>query len=347
MPLESPRLDYTEPYLPPIAGLQDQAQDDSIGLKCEIRHYELVKNAQGEKVLLKAGSSRAGLGARPRDRWSHSSALVLTKDFNDPDIPCSQLEIQSPYLKEALTKCVPEFEKIDTNSKPIVLKNEPRCVFHYRRELISYHKRCASNGQHTEADHVRFLLDYMFNTLHSEVRHYSHFMENPILLPGLDFINLWMAFVPGQLVYVTSRTNDRLSRNRVFRLKSMTRCPCSRAWCDQYPWELVMHAIVYEGTNFGYDDVYMNIKGYEGVRALQDLDVIPLEYHQRHKDIKTELAERGKKYVSLIGRHYKQSNGVAELLSDTRNLTASGEDDFFPLRSTNVGYETNHLFSYI
>jgi len=335
-----PRPPPIQPYLPPVAVLQNRFQDQEIGVKCEIRHYELIKNAQGEKVLLKAGSSRAGLGVRPRDDWSHSSALVLTKDFNDPDIPCSQLEIQSPYLKKALKKCVPEFEKFDTHSKSIVLKDEPRCVFHYRQEFIDYHERCVNNDQHTEAEQVRFLLDYMFNTLQSEVRHYNYFMENPILLPGLDFLNLWMAFVPGQLVYVpTSCAVHHKKRDCVFRLKSMTRCPCPHVWCSRYPWLLVMYSIVYDGTNFGYDDVAITISGYEGVRALQDLNVMPLEYHQRHEEIKTKLTARGKKYVSLNGQHYKESNGIAELLSDTRDLTALGEDDVFPLHSTHVCYK--------
>lgn len=71
-------------------------------MKSEIRQHELVTNAQGKKVLLKAGSSRAGLGKQPRDYWSNSAELVLTNDPNDRDVPFSRLEIQSPYLNAAL-----------------------------------------------------------------------------------------------------------------------------------------------------------------------------------------------------------------------------------------------------
>lgn len=330
--LTTPRV----PYVPPAARRRYQ-WDEDVGMKCEIRQYEVVTNAQGERVVLKAGSSRAGLGKRPRDQWSHSAALVLTKDLNDRDVPCSHLEIQSPYLKEALKECVPEFEQFDIHNKSIILENECRCLFHYRQELISYHERCASNKQHDEAEHVQFLLDYMFTTLRSEIRHYNHFMENPILQPGLDFFNLWMVFIPGQLVYVPQTCPTHfLQRDCVFRLKSMTRCPCTRTWCGQYPWTLVMYAIAYDGTDFGHDSVVMRICSYEGVRALQELNVMPLQYHQDHEKLKTKLIARGKRYVGLKGQHYKESHGTAELLSDTRDLTLMGEDDYFPLRSTHV-----------
>lgn len=332
-----PQVESIEPYIPPTPFLNNQSDTEDIGTKCEIRQFELVTNSQGEKVLLKAGSSRAGFSKRPRDQWSHSAAIVLTKDLNDRDVPCSQLKIQSPYLKAALKECVPQFEKFDIQNKSIVLENDPRCLFHHRHGLMNYHKRCASNNQSKEADHVQFLLDYMFTTFRSEIRHYNYFMENPILQPGLDFFNLWMAFVPGELVYVPKTCPTHyLERDCVFRLKSMTRCSCTRTWCADYSWNLVMYAIVYDGTDFGYDSIIMRIRAYEGVRALQDLNVMPLKYHQDHERIKMTLIARGKKYIALEGQHYKESNGIAELLSDTRDLTSMGEDDFFPLRSTHV-----------
>lgn len=328
-----------KPYLPPpIALLSNQSDTEDIGTKCEIRQYERVTNEKGEELLLKAGSSRADLGKRSRDQWSHSAALVLIKSLNRRGVPRTQLDIQSPYLKAALKECVPQYEKFDIQNTSIILEDEPRCLFYYRQELMNYHARCASNSQHKEAEHVKFLLDYMFTTLHSEVRHYNLFMESPILQPGLEFFNLWMAFIPGQLIYVSKTwPDDHLVRDSVFRLKSIKRCPCTKAWCDGDPWILLMHGIAYNGTDFGYQSVTMRISSYEGVQALQDLGVMPLKYHRDHEQLKTKLIARGKEYVGLEGQHYKENNGNAQLLSDTRDLTFMEDEDLvLSLGSTHV-----------
>lgn len=319
-----------QPYLPPIASLEEQSDVGEIGVTCEIRQYERITNAKGEKVTLRAGTSRrgAGLGASSHDRWSHSSALVLTTDLSNSDCPWSQLEIQSPYIKAAMKECVPGFENFDILNKSIILENEPWCLFHHRQNLIDYHHRCARNNQHAETEHIQFLLDHMFNTLSAEIRHYNNnFVQKPVYLqPGLDFLRLWMAFVPGQFVYVPkSHLVCERTHERVFRLKSMSRCSCIRLWCSSYQWTLVLYSITYDGTDFGYKSNTVHIHPYEGVRAIQDLDVMPLECSPDHEQIKEKLISRGKRYTGLVGPHYKESIGVAELLSDTRDLTFTGE----------------------
>ncbi|RYP73909.1 hypothetical protein DL771_003351 [Monosporascus sp. 5C6A] len=324
-----------QPYFPPLPFLQPP-QDGQIGTNCEIRQYERVTNAKGEKVLLRSGSSRASLGNGPRDSWSAQSALVLIKDLGDDYCPRTELEIQSPYIKKALKTCVPAYEKIDVEGKPICLQDQPRCVFHYRQELMKYHNNCLEAGERDAALHVKFVLDYMFNTMSSEIRHFTYFMENPLMQPALEYLNLWMAFVPGDIIYAEAKFHDNKVGGFLMRLDSMTRCPCTRTWCEQYRWSLRAYIIDHNGTDFGHAPKRVNIQPYEGVKALQDLAVIPLRYHPDGDKIKAELIERGKKFVQFHGRHYKQCKGVAELLSNTRDTTMFGEDDLFPPRLTHV-----------
>ncbi|KAI3316819.1 P-loop containing nucleoside triphosphate hydrolase protein [Xylariaceae sp. AK1471] len=323
-----------EPYLPPLNFLQSQP-NNKIGTNCELRQYERIKNSKGEKIILRHGSSRPGV-TRLQDEWSAQSALVLIKEIDDKDCLRTELEIQSPYMKAALKSCVPAYEKLDIERKSVILHDEPRCVFHYRQELIDYHLRCINDNDRPAASHVKFLLDHMFNTLNSEIRHFTQYMENPRLQPSLDYFSLWMAFVPGDIIYVKQSRYHSQIRGRLLRLDGMSRCPCATIWCPRYSWSVQGYMIDYDGTDFGHWRKTISIDPYEGVKALQDLKVMPLRYHPDQETIRAQFIERGEKFIHMQGRHYQQYKGVAHLLSDERLVDFTGEDDYFPLRATHV-----------
>jgi hypothetical protein len=324
-------------YVPPFRSFHPPSKP-GIGSKCEIRQYERTKNAKGETVLLKTGTARSTLGSKPRDDWSAQAALVLTRYLDGTECDRTELEVQSPHIKAALKECVPEFSGFDLERQSMVLQDEPRCVFHYRNDLARYHDRCAEKGEADAKEHVAFMLDYMFRTLDREIRHFTRFMENPVLQPSLEFVNLWMAFVPGQLAYTEKRSSREKLRGRIFRLKTIERCPCPRPWCPQYPWSLRGSIIDYDGDDFGHVDISATIEPYEGVKALQDLLVVPFRYHPDPETLQRELVSRGMRFLQLSGRHYMAYKGTAELMSNDRDSTWDGEDDFFPLRSTHVSH---------
>jgi hypothetical protein len=327
--MENPKP-YSQPFQHAIPSVGSE-----IGNRCEVGTYERLTNTKGEKVILKAGFHRT-TQLNIDAKWSARSALVLIKDMDDPSCPRSELSIQSFHMKHALKECVPMYANFDIERKTIVFTNEPRCVFHHRRALIRHHDRLDQAGQTTESQHVKFLLDYMFNTLSQEVRHFYQFMENPVLHPGLDFFSLWMAFVPGEMVYLNKKCNHMKVQGRLMRLVSMNRCTCSNRACESFSWTLGGHMIDYDGQDLGHVSFHATIAHYDGVRALQDLSVIPLQYHPDKKKISEDLLARGKTFVRLIGRHYQQFTGVGYLLGDDRDLTSVGEADHFPLRSIYV-----------
>ncbi|KAH6876627.1 P-loop containing nucleoside triphosphate hydrolase protein [Thelonectria olida] len=333
--------DLSNPIRPYLAPLQLRQPSHDIGSVCEIRHYERLKNAKGETLLLRAGSNRARSLQTPRDDWSSHAALIQIKepkprDDKDPEIT---LEIQSPHMKLAMKTCIPQFQSIDIDQKSIVLQGEPQCIFHYRHELIDYHQKCAENNDKDAADHVRFLLDHMFKQLASEVLHFHQHMENPVLQPALGYFNLWMAFTPGDLIYVGSGCAGSASSepaDYLFKLQSMTRCRCPKTWCPNYSWELTGYHIDYNGEDFGHVYHYTKIQPYEGLKALQDLTVIPLKFHPDNAVLKEKFITRGKTFVGLSGEHFKHCKGVARLLKGTRTKTFLGEDDYFDTRLTHI-----------
>jgi len=57
----------------------------------------------------------------------------------------------------------------------------------------------------------------------------------------------------------------------------------------------------------------VHIKPIRGVVKITSLDAYPLEFHPDPEGLKENILERGKKWVSLIGVHHKQFNGIAGL----------------------------------
>lgn len=326
-------------YQPPLEAL---SQPGDIGSVCEIGHYERVKNSKGKVLLLRVGSTRARALQMLRDERSSRSALILIKEPNPSDEknPKITLEIQSPHMKMAIKSCIPEFENTDIEQKSIVIADEPRCIFHYRQELIKYHQRCAQNNNGEAATHVGFLLNYMFHQLASQILHFDQYMKNPLLQPALDFPNLWMAFTPGDLIHVRHLSSSSAPWDYVFRFHSMTRCRCSKPWCSDYDWKLKGFYIDYDGDNFGHLVHHVALPAYEGVKALRDLRATPLKFHPDKASLEEKFIARGKRFVGLSGYHFKHCRGPARLFQDTRVDSLVGEEDRFSHRLTHVS--SNH-----
>ncbi|KAI1127960.1 P-loop containing nucleoside triphosphate hydrolase protein [Nemania abortiva] len=322
-----------EPYLPPINFVLSQSSDNT-GTLCETRQYERVTNSKGEKIVLRSGAPRPRLTRGIQDEWSAKSALVVIKEIDSSGCPHTELEIQSPYMKAALKSCIPQYASMDIEQKSIILHNEPRCVFHFRQELMNYHHDRMQADDRQAALHVKYLLDYMFNILSSEIRHFTQHMNNPLLQPSLEFSNLWMAFVPGDIIFVkggvhhTMREESWGHRGHLLRLSEMNRSPSwKQTWPEGGRWEVVGYKIDYDQPDFGHCRDEIHIARYEGTKALQDLEVVPLQYHPNHETIRARFIERGKMFVNFRGRHYQQYKGVARLLSGGSLANMTEEED--------------------
>lgn len=325
--LSSQGFDFATPFssyqLPQAASNQ--------GLLCELKKFDSLFNAKEERYLLRAGS-KVDLGPAQKDSASQS-ALVLTKFWNkEKEEQYIELEICSPYIKAALKAAVPEYKEFNVDSKHIIMQDKPKAIFHFRQELQEFGQELRDA---VAAEHLLFLLKYMYNVLSAKIRGYYAFVEGPTAPPSLDFLNLWMVFRPGDLIYVKTNHAD-ISRGQILRFESMSRCKCKLPWCSLSYWSLCGQHIDYNGDNFGHIATYAQIKPYKGYRPLCDLVVVPLQYHPDQLSIRESLIACGKKFAKLHGSHYRQYKGMAEVLGGSRNVTFVGQEDKFPLQSTHI-----------
>ena len=278
--------------------------------------------------MLEAGTTE-DLGLYKR---GNESALHLTTWYTkDSDIENTELLVKSPYLVTALREVIQKYPGVSLDAREIVIPDLPKCLFHYRKELLSYGNR---QRDRTAIEHLKLLLDYMWQVLEGQLTSYSSLMESPNSAPSLSFENLWMAFKPGSYIY--HQWDDK---GLVFRLTSMTKAKTITEVSD---WRILGEQISYDGKQFGYVTEIHRIGPYEGIRALEQLHLCPLLYSSNLEEIKRKMIERGKKYVSLRDVHHKKYDSTAEALAPSRNKTKDGEEDRFPLHSTSAGSPPEH-----
>jgi hypothetical protein len=307
---------------------EQEQHDYEGGLKCELKTYEARFNSKGERVVLNSGMRKV---LEPPPNRDFDSALVLTKFYDkEKQLEYTELNIRSPHIKTALRTVIPEYPGMNLKTQKIVIRDLPKCLFHYRKELQAYGNTLQDP---IAVQHLVFALQYMFKTMQSDMYSYYNFMESNSIAPGLDFLNLWMAFRPGEFVYTKSGDVER-----VLRFDHMSRCSCIIPWCSDSKWTIKADYIDYDGTDFGFDYEYFFIRPYNDYKALKDLKIYPLEYHPNKDAIVEAMVTRGKKFVALHGKHHRAYDGVAEALSSTRRSSLLGEEDEFPLQSTQVCY---------
>ena len=129
----------------------------------------------------------------------------------------------------------------------------------------------------------------------------------PMLENGLiTFDLLWALWKPNTLAYTT--TYGSHDEPRVFKVE-MTEKHHGLMKGDYYYIE--GKYFEYDGKQFGFGSMSEEIGDFRGARKITSLGCYPLKYHKNEERLRKDLIERGKKFVSLGGVHYKSHHGMA------------------------------------
>lgn len=308
-------FDLATPSVFASARVDPDELEDIGGLKCEMKTFEARYNSAGVRNTLQAGVSR--VEKKPTER-AHDSALVLTRYYRkNKEVEYTELEVRSPHIRAALRTVIKEYPGISFDTGKIIIRNELKCVFHYRSELREYG---LTLDNQVAVQHLVFLLNYMYRSLETQISSYYTFMESPNIAPGIECKNLWMAFRPGDLIYTKIDNTER-----VVRLESMSVSLCG--------WNIHTKEIQYNGTDYGRRELMVRIRNYDGYKPLEELSAYPLQYHTRKEAITNALMTRGKRFLGFRGIHHRFYEGLADSLSPYRLHTSEGEEDEYPIQS--------------
>lgn len=288
-----------------FASLDADPFEDIRGETCTLHTYDVRLDSRGEAIVLRTGT-------KSDIRWekdnSPEAALVLFRIWDGLSHTNSRLEIRSPHIRAALQKIAPSYPGIQYSNTCAILFHQPEYLFHYRHELYDY-AMASTNPQVKE--HIIFCLKYMSRALQNEIRAYDNMVKHNTSAPGLEFDNLWMVFKPGAPLYRNTNGVEH-----VLRLRSMAKVKRVDSWA----WELEAEQIQCNGYGFGCTKVQEKISPYKGHKPFSELAIFPLEFHADEERVRQRLIDRGRKYVSLFGIHYRMYDGYANLLPDRKGV---------------------------
>lgn len=115
------------------------------------------------------------------------------------------------------------------------------------------------------------------------------------------FQHLWMIFEPGSVVFTTEEGEDR-----AMKLQNLTYLMRN----GESAVELRCSFIDFDGNRFGPQNTIIYVKGFTGTKPINALEAFPLTLHAQMGKMMEKLVERGGRFESLAGSHFRYYNGL-------------------------------------
>jgi len=222
------------------------------------------------------------------------------------------VDIKSKLLKEALSDIMEGVKGVSlVEETPCI---DPNLLFLYDEDLRKLVKvfKAKLRGEkmkkkirkrtELKVKHVKVLLKYLDKD-YAETKKTLY----PMLQSGIiTFDLLWALFKPNTIAYTsTYGTNDE---PRAFKIEYAEK---EFGFMKGEWYNIEGRYLEYDGKIWGFGSMEADVSSFKGARKITSLNCYPLKYHKDEAKIRKELIERGKKFVSLQGVHYKSHEGLA------------------------------------
>ncbi|KAI5840555.1 hypothetical protein DFP73DRAFT_482409 [Morchella snyderi] len=237
------------------------------------------------------------------DKWEEYIFVVRRRfDYQNKFLK-SYVDIKSVDLRDVLREVLKDVSGIGLREdKPTI---EPSLLFNYlpqlEAELIKERNRTEKEQNKTLIQHLTILTKYIESDYAPIVKRLYPLLQHQ----EITFDLLWALFLPNTLVHTTCAGSNE---SRCLKLD----------WGEQKEslergkfFQLDCHYIDYDGKTFGKANAVLEIEEFRGARRIDSLGVFPLAYHDEEEKIREKLIERGRKFLSLKGMHYKFYKGLA------------------------------------
>ena len=221
------------------------------------------------------------------------------------------VDIKSKPLREALAKIMDGVKGVSLVEETAVV--DPNMLFLYLEESRQYmkdqkqlskteKKRKAKKVAATKAAHLKVLVKYL-DTDYAETKKTLY----PLLESNMiTFEYLWALFKPNTIVYTSTYGNQ--DEPRAFKVEYATK---EYSFMRGEWYCIEGRYLEYDGKSFGMGGMEVNVESFKGARKITSLACYPLKYHRETDTIRTDLIERGRKFVALKGMNYRFHRGMA------------------------------------
>lgn len=223
------------------------------------------------------------------------------------------VDIKSKLLKEALNEVMDGVKGVSlVEETPCV---DPNLLFLYLEDLrknckdlknkkvtVKKGKKKAIKRNETKRKHVKVLLKYLDKDYASTKKTLYPMLESGII----TFDLLWALYKPNTLAYTT--TYGSVDEPRAFKIELAEK---EFSFMKGEWYNIEGRYLEYDGKTWGMGTMDCDVPGFKGARKITSLNCYPLKYHKNEAKLRTELIERGKKFVSLQGVNYRSHEGMA------------------------------------
>jgi ATP-dependent 26S proteasome regulatory subunit len=216
-------------------------------------------------------------------------------DSNKP-LDIDSIVVQSPYLKRVLGKIFDDYPGIITDVTRLKFSAPFHCFVH-RWERFTEAKDDANSDDITR-EHVSLLHKILEEELGEIIQLRKDYFKNR----AVAFEHVWALFSPGCTVWGSIRGKPAAAR---FDSGNYAKTQCGLVY------NMNCKGIDWDGKSMGWADVNMQIREFSGTVPFSNLSCYPLEYHSKPEAARELLLQRGRKFESLAGYHYKAYSGTA------------------------------------
>lgn len=235
-----------------------------------------------------------------------------TFDF-DGKYQTTVVDIKSKLLKEVLNdimggvkgvSLVEENPNVDPNLLFLYLEDIRDSMKELKKKLKSSEKmkKKLRKKNESKVNHTKVLLKYLDKDYAKTKKALYPMLESGLI----TFDLLWAIFKPGQIAVTT--TYGSIDEPRAFKVE-LTEKEYSFMRGQWY--NIEGRYLEYDGKTWGMGTMDCDVSQFKGARKINSLACYPLKYHKDEDKLRKELIERGKKFVSLQGVHYKSHEGLA------------------------------------
>lgn len=240
--------------------------------------------------------------AAESDKTLKYAVLVRKKKPKEADstksLVIDSIIVQSPFLKHALANVFEGYPSLATNVSRLVFSAPFECFVH-RWDRFSAAKDESQYDEITK-EHLQLLRHIMASELGEIITLRQDYLNNKVV----TWNHAWTLFPPGCTVIGSKRGKPVAVR---FNRGNYARTQCGKVYVME------CQIIDWDGEKLGWTDCNQQIQEYGGSRPFTGLPCYPLQFHnQADADaLGAMLIDRGRKWESLIGYHYKYYDGLA------------------------------------
>lgn len=230
-------------------------------------------------------------GAAENEETAKYALIIRNRKSRDgrKKFKADSIIIQSPWLKKALDRYVlMDYPGITCELSRLEFESPFKPFVHRWAELLKFTKRM--DIDQTTKEHITLLHDI----LKREIGDYIKAFEDYFVQQVITFDHLWMLYQPGGLV-----VSDNGDQQAAFELQSSEYTDYGRVL------RLKCECVDWSGKYFGRRNVNIDLDVFDGTKKIELLSAFPLRFHKSKNLITTKLIERGRKFESLCGYHYK------------------------------------------